>query len=424
MDRRFFLKTAGAASLSALASPSRAIPLSPADIYELHDTSLVTGTQADPTKVNEQKVQDAVDCLVMAMTGKPDRGQAWEAIFPGISASSKIGIKVNALKDNNAPQLATLKAMLNGFNDMLGGAYTVSDTRVFLFDNNLGISGSTSTNHVDGAYGSATLDGLNVWHGLDAYGGPTITAAGQPVHVSTKFGESDYSVNLLAPRRHRLYAGNLSGHIKNMMGAVSTSTTTYSALRSGTGSFHDNSNFQAYVDIFKNHFSARTHLYVGDYILIPRDESTNYYDKVECRLCMGTDVCAMDSYAVDILSKHYTVTGAVPEALAAAGEGTTSYNKTSVTLTGIRHPRHSTHRQRHLTVSHPVFGYQRVPLSVDSGHALVIRDVAGRQFRVLLVGPNGTQWDGRDAHGRIVSGGVYLIGPASGHRAVRLVLSR
>jgi hypothetical protein len=79
-----------------------------------------------------------------------------------------------------------------------------------------------------------------------------------------------------------------------------------------------------------------------------------------------------------------------------------------------------------VVVPNPVRGAARIlPASRDVDDALVITDVAGRVVRRFdLVRGSGVTWDTRDASGRPVAAGVYLVRTASGGAAARAIVVR
>lgn len=336
MNRRDFLKKTGVASASSLLLPvgARAALPQNANVYEVYHPPMVNGTKPLKANVQEAPVQAAMDAMVKTMTGKTDVGQAWQAVFPGITAASKIAIKINALKPNNAPQFATLKAIVMGLRKMFGGTYPAAN--ISAFDNNLWGGAKLAK-----AFAPKSASSLGIWAGEDSYAHP-INVGGQKVYVSTHWHSANYHINLLAPRRHRYYFGNYSGFIKNMMGAVSIVTTTYkAAMGSGNQYFHAMSDptYAAYKDLMTYIKNFNKCLYVGDMIMLPKDETCDYMEKVPCRLIMGTDPVAMEMFAIKVIKDS----GITPnpsdkgvKAMATAGLGSLAYNKIDVDPTGTK----------------------------------------------------------------------------------------
>lgn len=333
MKRRDFLKTAGAASASTLlpAASAKAAIQEKAKVYQLHNPAMVDGDKPDRKKVNEAPVQAAVDALVMAMTGEKEVGKAWEAVYPGITKTSKIAIKVNALYPGNAPQFATLKAVATGLGKMLGGTFPVKN--ITAFDNNL-----WQTAKLAKAYTAEKMDSLGItWKGEDGYS-HAIRCNGVWVNVSVRWHSADYHMNLVAPRPHRGHFGGLSGFVKNMMGAVSRYKHTYQA-EIGPAPYHFhfhgryNNTYPAYVDLFKYINANNKCVYLGDMIMIPKNESCDYMEKVANKLIFGTDPVATDTQAIE----NITGSGILPAmgyhglgALVRAGLGTFKYDLVEV----------------------------------------------------------------------------------------------
>jgi uncharacterized protein (DUF362 family) len=293
----------------------------PSNVYSAYHAKLVTGTT-----VSESWVQAAMDACVKAMTGQTDVGKAWAALFPGITTSKKIGIKINCLNTNVYPQFETVKAMVTGMTKMLGGTYPAGN--ISLFDNNL-----WKTGKVDACFTTAKLNALGIKHGEDTYaGGASISISGTSLYASKFWTDSDYGISLAKMAPHQYYAGGLSGVIKNMMGALSiNNSASYTAKKSGSNNFHSVAPYTAFVDLFKNYGKANLQLYIVDMLFACVHENSSGWSKVVNRITMGTDPCAVDAYNVDKINSlnmavKKTVTKDVPNALAAAGIGSTSYN--------------------------------------------------------------------------------------------------
>lgn len=326
INRRTFVASVGAAAgTTALLGDSllgEHVAHAASNVYSAFSDKMVTGTTT--SSVSEAWVQAGVDACVKAMTGQTDVGKAWEAIFSGITAAKKIAIKVNCLNTNVYPQLATVKALIKGMTSMLGGAFPAAN--ITLFDNNL-----WTTAKVDKCYGAATLNALGIVHGEDTYaGGATISIGGTTLHASQYWTAADYGVSLAKMSPHQYYAGGLSGVIKNMMGALSTSASASFSAKTASQGFHDASPYTAFCDLFKNYAKAHLQLYIVDMLFACRHENEKGWAKVVKRITMGTDPCAVDAYNVDKintlgLSVIKPVTKDVPNALAACGIGSASY---------------------------------------------------------------------------------------------------
>jgi len=329
--RRQFLNTtkralqgaAGAAVLRPWLGRVRAAELQPANhVFSAYHENLVTGTTEDT--VDFDWVRAGVDACVRAMADTISVDEAWQTIFPGISTSSKIAIKVNCLNTDVHPQWATVRALIESMTSMFSGGFPAGN--ISLFDNNLWTNGK-----VDACYGSSELDALGIAHAEDTYaGGDTVSVGGTTMYASKYWSDADYGISLAKMSPHQYYAGGLSGVIKNMMGAVSlNNNSSYSAKQNNNG-FHDTSPYTAWRDYFSNYAAAHLQLYIVDMLFACRHENESGWARVVKRITMGRDPAAVDSYNVDAINDLgmnvvKTVTKDVPAALEAAGVGTTSY---------------------------------------------------------------------------------------------------
>ena len=329
LTRRGFLRAVGKTSsavagfLAAQHLPGTALAAGEkaSRVYTAHHPNMVNGNS--PNNVQYEWVKAGVDACVKAMTGKDDLGAAWESVFPGIDATRKIAIKINCINDIVHPQFATVKAVVEGMKRMLGGKYPAAN--ISLFDNNL-----YRSRKVEAALGQASLDSLGIVYSEDSYrSGQTVQVGGTALFLSKFWAEADYGVSLGKMSPHKFFAGGVSGIIKNMMGAVSTSDSTYQAKTLSPG-FHDGAPYTAFRDLFANYAKEHLHLYILDMLFATSEQNTSGWSKVVRRIAMGRDPCALEAFNVDQINKLgmatlIPVTKAVPEALAQAGIGTTQY---------------------------------------------------------------------------------------------------
>jgi len=102
VSRRDFLKLVGAGALGLIARPRLAGALGKinqnldgsfaSDVVQCYDANATTGST-----INQPIVQVMMDESIKALTGLTEVGEAWKSIFPGISETSIIGIKINSV---------------------------------------------------------------------------------------------------------------------------------------------------------------------------------------------------------------------------------------------------------------------------------------------------------------------------------------
>src|SRR5512136_1209754 len=99
VSRRDFLKLVGVGALGLIARPRLAVALDKisrsldgsfaSDVVQCYDANATTGST-----INQPVVQVMIDESIKALTGQTDVGEAWKSVFPGVSDSSIVGIKV------------------------------------------------------------------------------------------------------------------------------------------------------------------------------------------------------------------------------------------------------------------------------------------------------------------------------------------
>jgi len=94
LDRRTFLKVLSFTGMSGLIYPrnllANYIPLDIVTIVVVEDETATSGND-----INEETVQVMIDSAIRALTQEQDVGDAWKSLFPNITTSSIIAIKVN-----------------------------------------------------------------------------------------------------------------------------------------------------------------------------------------------------------------------------------------------------------------------------------------------------------------------------------------
>jgi len=120
LSRRDFLKLIGAGALGLIARPRLVGALSKldkdildgsfaSDVVQCYDANATSGST-----INQPIVQVMMDESIKALTGQTEIGEAWKSVFPGISETSVIGIKVNCINSALATHPAVVTCIANG----------------------------------------------------------------------------------------------------------------------------------------------------------------------------------------------------------------------------------------------------------------------------------------------------------------------
>ena len=99
LERRDFLKILSLTGVGGLIASKSAVAsvLAPADASKVVVVTDTNATDKTAKTVNSDVVRAMVDAGIKNYTGIDDVGEAWKSIFPGVTLSSIIGLKVNTL---------------------------------------------------------------------------------------------------------------------------------------------------------------------------------------------------------------------------------------------------------------------------------------------------------------------------------------
>jgi hypothetical protein len=178
----------------------------PGRIILSHDPAMNGQGVIDPARV-EAVVQQGVRVL----TGVPDTAAAFEALFPGLSSTSRIAIKVNCIGATDT-RWETARGVVAGLALMLDGTYDVS--RVTIYDNRDFI------NHVNNPFRAVdfTFNGHtpvidNSYNNCSAY------YAYEDHRLTTYLVDADYVINMPALKSHNRPYQQLTLAFKNHYGS-------------------------------------------------------------------------------------------------------------------------------------------------------------------------------------------------------------
>jgi len=137
ISRRDFLKAMGAGALGLAAVPGlgRAARLlepekdAPGDVVQCFDDTALSGTN-----IVQPVVQAMMDESIKALTGMSTVGGAWQSVFPGITQSSVIGIKVNCINSVFATHPTVVACIINGLAQMNVGGSAFRRNNIIVWD--------------------------------------------------------------------------------------------------------------------------------------------------------------------------------------------------------------------------------------------------------------------------------------------------
>lgn len=136
ITRRDFLRVLGAGTIGLMTNPRfpfASVTRRSSMVVQCHDDNATSGSS-----VNKTVVQIMVDESVKALTNIDDIGEAWKSVFPGIAATSIIGIKVNAANENVSTRPESVDCIINGLTQMqfAGNSYIRNNIIIYDRDSN------------------------------------------------------------------------------------------------------------------------------------------------------------------------------------------------------------------------------------------------------------------------------------------------
>jgi uncharacterized protein (DUF362 family) len=138
VSRRGFIQrtAAGAAGLMALPVTEKVLgksslaPLEKSRVVVVRHDDALTGTA-----FNQSVAETMMDSGITNLTGIDNVGEAWKSLFPGITASSVIGIKINCLFSAMSTHPPVANALLNSLRKMQVDGSPFPDNNIIFWDN-------------------------------------------------------------------------------------------------------------------------------------------------------------------------------------------------------------------------------------------------------------------------------------------------
>jgi len=122
ISRRDFLKASSALGLAATVNPVSAASATSAKKKVVIATDKSTVDSSG--KPNTSKIQELVDHAIMTLSGKTDKGAAYEALFPAkVTTSTKILLKRNDASGTGTVNTAVVNSLKTGLTAMLSGSF-------------------------------------------------------------------------------------------------------------------------------------------------------------------------------------------------------------------------------------------------------------------------------------------------------------
>jgi uncharacterized protein (DUF362 family) len=404
---------------NAAGTPAR--PLGPSRVVTVRDdNALVSGT-----RMNEAVVRTMLDTGIRALTGIPDTGEAWKSLFPGITASSVIGIKLNCLFRSMSTHPPVTDAVVRGLKLMVVDGNPFPENNIVIWDRedgHLRAAGYTINRAATGVqcYGTG-----------GSYGSRSYSVAGGGNQYLSRIllDKLTYFVNLSVLKNHSISGVSLS--LKNHLGTCNDPGGLH-----GSGCDPSLAALNAIPAIRDKQAVCICDAILGTISGGP-DNSPQVTPKA---ILLSRDTVALDTVGAELLAQHGCRTASLSGAarhIATAARSPYSLgtrDAASMEKISIENPSSPTFVEEetlrppdggyalHPNHPNPFNGRTELAFTLPSpGRArIAVFNASGRRVRVLAdgfrdAGTHRVQWDGTDAGGRALPSGLYLavleVGP-------------
>ncbi|MBM3286985.1 MAG: DUF362 domain-containing protein [Candidatus Eisenbacteria bacterium] len=436
--RRDFLRTSTLAALAALGSrasalgaadPMRQAPLEPANLLPGRIV-LLREPEMDGhlETIDEARVASVVHQGVRVLANKLTTASAFESLFPGLTSTSKIAIKVNCIGPCDT-RWETVRGIVSGLAQMLSSTYDVS--QVTIFDRDLSDHGYTADRFTFNGRTAALRADINPgsYYPYGSY------------RLSSYILNADHLIDVPVLKSHSDTNNQITVALKNHYGSCFPSSLC--------------GNIPGMLTVNADqHIKGKTRLVItdairGTYNGGPGEPAQNWNTFPEQKpntLFFATDPVTNEYWARDMINDERQSRGwstkPCPWIEQASGApynlGVSNPAQMTVISMNAADVPGETETQTGTTFLAPSVPNpfrERTSIRFRMGHgglaAVAIYDVSGRLVRDLGERSYGegyatVPWDGRDADGRAVAAGVYLarLSTDSGTRSRRLVRSR
>ncbi|MCX7918521.1 MAG: DUF362 domain-containing protein [bacterium] len=133
ISRRKFIKQSSIIGFGSIIIP-KFTPLISAIPKALAPSKVVVVTHPEATSgsvINQSVVQMMTDTGIRELTGIAQLGQAWQSLFPGLTASSVIAIKVNCINNLLSTHPQVINTVINGLAQMLNGSFNINNIIIY-----------------------------------------------------------------------------------------------------------------------------------------------------------------------------------------------------------------------------------------------------------------------------------------------------
>lgn len=415
VERRDFLKILSLTGIGSLIYSKDAIAsvLSPSATSKVVVITNNSATDSVNHTVNSEAVKIMVNDGIKSYTGISDVGNAWKSIFPDITASSVIGLKVNTLFNTKNvgthPQVAY--AVADGLVQMDFEGIKFPANNIIIFDlgsNYLADQGYTL---------NTTLTGVRCFPS-SAYSSEIYNVSGVNLKISTIITQQiNFLINIAQLKQHSM--SGLSLCLKNHFGSINQPWACHNnncdPFIPGIAALAPIKNKQKFC-IIDALFGITSGGPSGAVTCAPN------------KIIMGQDIVAVDCIGRDLLKDQGTSQSSINQATHINTAATTyslgNNNASNISTVDITSPvtgptgimEEAENSNRLMQNSPNPFNNETIiTFYLHSGEHVQLRiiDYTGKTINILVnkkleSGAHRIKWNGQSASGQVVPAGIYI----------------
>lgn len=435
LERRDFLKILSLTGVGGLIASKSAVAsvLAPADASKVVVVTDTNATDKTAKTVNSDVVRAMVDAGIKNYTGINDVGEAWKSIFPGVTLSSIIGLKVNTLfntrNTGTHPQVAY--AVAEGLKQMDFSGNKFPENNIIIFDfhsNYLTIQGYTINRSTTGVRCFPSSE----------YTTETYDIGGVNIKLSKIITETiNYMVNIAYLKDHFLSGVSLC--LKNHYGSIHNPEVS-SLLHDGS---RYGSPYISAISALEPIRSKQKFCIIDGLFGVTANGPSGVPTVIPDKILMGQDVVAMDCTGRELLKNLGLATSQVNKTVHIDVAATTyslgtnnpaNINVVNINTTGTGIEDNTSDENNRET-------FRNAPNPFSSGTEICFFLKKAAQVQLGIYAYNGrkvvnlirqqldeglhtVRWDGLDASGNDMPDGVYLCELNTGYDSRSIMLQK
>jgi len=437
IDRRDFLRrtamgTAGLALTPALTGlPVKRVWAGDdlSRVVIVTDQAASSGTAIEPDVVSVM-----MDRGIMELTDQGSVGQAWRSLFPGITQSSRVGIKVNCINRYLSSHPEVTQTIVDGLAAMEVDRAPFPRNNIIIWERHnyeLTRAGYSIT------YGSDPATHRCFGTDLSGYGydfDRSITVQDRTLYPSVLLTQHcDYLINLSVMKNHTM--AGITGSLKNHFGSIHSPSSLHGTANQHCDPFIPDLNQRLLdqlgvvqvVNICDAIFGISSGGPMGNPqfayngLLFSRDPVALDYQEMQILVGYGCGTTAMATHIDTAAWPPYQLGTSNPEEMEVRYIADPSTGATD----GNREPSRPADYRLELAYPNPFNARTVIPYVIGGRSSVPARldiyNVRGQRVRALYRGQRDpgryrAVWDGRDDRGALLASGIYLCRlSAAGH---------